>query len=311
MYTNIDREILFRFFNRTATNEEENKIREWVEEADENYRLLLEERKFFDAVLLHGDVSYKKQYSRIPLRKIALRVAGIAAVVALTIALTTLNLEQGLREAPLNKITVPQGQRVNLTLSDGTNVWLNTKTRMEYPQSFKGADKRIVRVNGEAYFEVSKNANRPFIVETSKGKVEVLGTKFYVNAYEHTDDFEISLIEGSVKVLTANDNMILSPNHKAVLQNKKLHCRNIEDTDAFRWRDGLFCFKDLPFDEVLKLFETYYDVSFVKENEKIPNIRMNGKFRLVDGVDYALRVLQKEVRFSFSRDHESNVIYLK
>ncbi|AVM53155.1 FecR family protein [Bacteroides zoogleoformans] len=312
MYKNIDQEILFRFFNCSATNEEEKKIRQWLEKSEENRCRLMEERKLFDAVLLNGDVSpADSRPRRIVLRKIALRIVGVAAAVVITFFLTTLYVEQSIQGARQNQIVVPQGQRVNLTLSDGTTVWLNAKTEMKYPQSFKGADKRVVQVNGEAYFEVTKNAGKPFVVETSKGRVEVLGTKFYVSAYDHADKFEIALMEGSVRVLTAHGNLVLSPNQRAILSNNLLFCKSIEDIDVFRWRDGLFCFKDLPLEKVLKLFETYYDVSFVVENKKIPDTRLNGKFRLIDGVDYALRVLQKEIKFSFSRDRESNVIYLK
>ena len=99
---------------------------------------------------------------------------------------------------------------------------------------------------------------------------------------------------------TAYEDMTLYPKDKAVLENGLLTRKQIDDMDTYRWRDGLYCFKNLSFDDVLKQFEIYYDIRFV-----------NGKFRLIDGVDYALRVLQREVGFSFRRDDEANVIYLK
>lgn len=149
------------------------------------------------------------------------------------------------------------------------------------------------------------------IVKTTKGDVEVLGTKFYISAYATTDVFETSLIEGKVKVHTAYEDMTLYPKDKAVLENGLLTRKQIDDMDTYRWRDGLYCFKNLSFDDVLKQFEIYYDIRFVKENPQIANPKLNGKFRLIDGVDYALRVLQREVGFSFRRDDEANVIYLK
>lgn len=145
-------------------------------------------------------------------------LSGIAAIVILTIITTTYFLQQSFRDEVMNTVTVPQGQRVHLTLSDGTKVWLNAKTKMEYPQSFKVSDQRIVKVDGEAYFEVSKNKEKPFIVKTTKGDVEVLGTKFYISAYATTDVFETSLIEGKVKVHTAYEDMTLYPKDKAVLE---------------------------------------------------------------------------------------------
>ena len=114
-----------------------------------------------------------------------------------------------------------------------------------------------------------------------------------------------------VKVHTAYEDMTLYPKDKAVLENGLLTRKQIDDMDTYRWRDGLYCFKNLSFDDVLKQFEIYYDIRFVKENPQIANPKLNGKFRLIDGVDYALRVLQREVGFSFRRDDEANVIYLK
>lgn len=310
---NLNRELLYRFFNKETTLEEEKKIRLWIEESDENRQEFFRERKLFDAILLHGDLAYKKVRTRfyIPWRRIAAALSGVAAIVLLTIYVITYFLQQSFRDETMNTVIVPQGQRVSLTLADGTKVWLNAKTKMEYPQSFKAFDERIVKVDGEAYFEVSKNKNRPFIVKTSKGDVEVLGTKFYVSAYATTDIFETSLIEGRVKVHTAYEDMTLYPRDKAVLQNGILTRKHIDDMDIYRWRDGLYCFKNLSFEDVLKQFEIYYDVRFVKENPQMANPKLNGKFRLIDGVDYALRVLQREVGFSFRRDEETSVIYLK
>ena len=310
---NLNRELLYRFFNKETTLEEEKKIRLWIEESDENRQEFFRERKLFDAILLHGDLAYKKVRTRfyIPWRRIAAALSGVAAIVLLTIYVTTYFLQQSFRDETMNTVIVPQGQRVSLTLADGTKVWLNAKTKMEYPQSFKAFDERIVKVDGEAYFEVSKNKNRPFIVKTSKGDIEVLGTKFYVSAYATTNIFETSLIEGRVKVHTAYEDMTLYPRDKAVLQNGILTRKHIDDMDIYRWRDGLYCFKNLSFEDVLKQFEIYYDVRFVKENPQMANPKLNGKFRLIDGVDYALRVLQREVGFSFRRDEETSVIYLK
>ena len=207
-------------------------------------------------------------------------------------------------------VEVPRGGEYTLVLSDGTIVNLNSESELKYPVLFTG-DTRTVRVSGEAYFEVSKNKEKPFIVKTTKGDVEVLGTKFYISAYATTDVFETSLIEGKVKVHTAYEDMTLYPKDKAVLENGLLTRKQIDDMDTYRWRDGLYCFKNLSFDDVLKQFEIYYDIRFVKENPQIANPKLNGKFRLIDGVDYALRVLQREVGFSFRRDDEANVIYLK
>ncbi|TYK41485.1 DUF4974 domain-containing protein [Bacteroides pyogenes] len=311
----LDKELLYRFFSQRTTPDEEMKIRLWLEESDEHRREFFRERKLFDALILRGDAgSVLKNHvrRRFLWRRIAVAASGIAAVFILAVTTAYYLLEQSMKEEVMNTVAVPQGQRVSLTLADGTHVWLNAMTRMEYPQSFRASDKRMVRIDGEAYFEVSRNPKKPFVVCTDKGNVEVLGTKFYVDAYNRTNRFETSLVEGSVKVSTPTSELMLHPNDKAVmLADGSLIREKITDMDVYRWKDGLYCFKDLPFSEVLKQFEVYYDVRFAFSKRMKHNPVISGKFRLVDGVDYALRVLQRDIPFSFRRSEESNIIYIE
>lgn len=307
----IDRELLYRFFKQKATLEEEKKIRAWMEEDEAHYSEYLRERKLFDAILLQGESLCGRlaESNRRWWRKALLVASGVAAVVLLTIGTTRFLLERSYRDEAMNTVTVPSGQHVGLTLSDGTKVWLNSKTRMSYPPLFRVCDKRMVEIDGEAYFEVSKS-RKPFVVNTPKGRVEVLGTKFYVKDYRQAEVFETSLVEGSVKVEASSESLTLHPRDKAVWSNGVLKRERMEDMEMYLWRDGIYCFKDLTLDEVLKQLEIYYDVRLVR-NVPQNDAKLSGKFRLIDGVEYALRVLQKKVRFSFRRDEEQNVIYLE
>lgn len=307
----IDRELLYRFFKQKATLEEEKKIRAWMEEDEAHYSEYLRERKLFDAILLQGESLRGRlaESNRRWWRKALLMASGVAAVVLLTIGTTRFLLERSYRDEAMNTVTVPSGQHVGLTLSDGTKVWLNSKTRMSYPPLFRVCDKRVVEIDGEAYFEVSKS-RKPFVVNTPKGRVEVLGTKFYVKDYRQAEVFETSLVEGSVKVEASSESLTLHPRDKAVWSNGVLKRERMEDMEMYLWRDGIYCFKDLTLDEVLKQLEIYYDVRLVR-NVPQNDAKLSGKFRLIDGVEYALRVLQKKVRFSFRRDEEQNVIYLE
>ncbi|WP_373827751.1 FecR family protein [Bacteroides heparinolyticus] len=307
----IDRELLYRFFKQKATLEEEKKIRAWMEEDEAHYSEYLRERKLFDAILLQGESLRGRlaESNRRWWRKALLVASGVAAVVLLTIGTTRFLLERSYRDEAMNTVTVPSGQHVGLTLSDGTKVWLNSKTRMSYPPLFRVCDKRVVEIDGEAYFEVSKS-RKPFVVNTPKGRVEVLGTKFYVKDYRQAEVFETSLVEGSVKVEASSESLTLHPRDKAVWSNGVLKRERMEDMEMYLWRDGIYCFKDLTLDEVLKQLEIYYDVRLVR-NVPQNDAKLSGKFRLIDGVEYALRVLQKKVRFSFRRDEEQNVIYLE
>lgn len=312
---NIDKEVLFRFFNQEATVEEQQKIKSWVEESDEHQREFFKERKLYNDIILNADINSagenNKYHYSITWRKIAIAVSTVAALVVIAISSAVYFTKQTLRDEPMNVITVPQGQRTNLVLSDGTKVSLNANSRFEYPPSFKIHDTRNVKIDGEAYFEVSKDKSHPFIVETPYGKVQVLGTKFYVDSYSKSNKFETSLIEGVVKVTTPTEEAILHPNEKVELKSGRLVLEPIENNDTYRWREGLYCFRDVVLGSVFEQFEKYYDVKFVVKNKKLLSTHISGKFRLIDGLDFAMKVLQEGVNFKYYRDEESNIIYIK
>ena len=213
----------------------------------------------------------------------------------------------------LQTITVPAGQRINITLADGTNVWLNARTTIQYPITFNEKE-RLVKLDGEAYFDVTKDKSKPFIVQTDNYNVEVLGTKFDVNAYSETGEFETTLMSGSVKVASASDStqkITLKPNNKDYLQDGKLHVTAVDDYNPYRWKEGLICFKTETFTSIMKDFEKYYGLTIQVKNKNVFKYVYTGKFRQTDGIDYALRVLQKDIKFTYQRDDENQIIYIE
>lgn len=213
----------------------------------------------------------------------------------------------------LQTIAVPAGQRINITLPDGTNVWLNARTTIQYPVNFN-SNERIVKLNGEAYFDVAKDKTKPFIVQTDKYNVEVLGTKFDVESYSETGQFETALMEGSVRISSlkdAHESLMLKPNTKAYLHMGKLRVLPVDDLNPYRWREGLICFKNESFASIMKEFEKYYGINIYITNRQVQKYLYTGKFRQTDGVDYALRVLQKDIGFTYERDDDKHIIYIK
>ena len=213
----------------------------------------------------------------------------------------------------MQTITVPAGQRVNLDLPDGSNVWLNAGTKMQYPVSFM-TGKREVILDGEAYFEVVHNEKSPFVVHTSTLDVEVLGTKFNVEAYSARKIFETSLMEGKVKVKLPHDDknsVVLVPNQKTTLIDGRLVVSKIDDYNVYRWKEGLYCFRNKPFADIIKDLEKYYDLSIQMDKKEIAKVALTGKFRISDGLDYALRVLQNDVAFTYQRNRDNDVIHIK
>ena len=239
----------------------------------------------------------------------------IAGIVLLTLGGTFLyqQYKDSKELLAMQTISVPAGQRVNITLPDGTNVWLNARTTIQYPLAFN-QKKRQVKLDGQAYFDVTKNPEKPFVVQTEKFDVEVLGTKFDVEAYADKEDFETTLMEGRVKLVSTTDlaqTVTLKPDNKACLVNGQLRIVSVDDYNVYRWKEGLICFKNESFDAIMKDFEKYYGVSIEIDNQKVLKYFYTGKFRQTDGIDYALRVLQKDIRFTYTRDDENRIIYIK
>jgi ferric-dicitrate binding protein FerR (iron transport regulator) len=313
----MDKNILYRFFDGTASYHEEMLVREWVEASAENRHILLKERRLFDMMMLNVGENTDKPITvrRTRVAVFLKEVAKIAAIIAVTITVCYgyFRHRKGDEPPAMQTIFVPSGQRVNITLPDGTNVWLNARSSLTYPISFNCND-RIMTLDGEAYFEVAKDEKRPFVVQTMQGIIEVLGTHFNVNAYVSDGAFETTLMSGSLKVrLKGNDtsDVWLVPDEKAVLKEGKLQVEHVDDYTRYRWREGLICFSNASFVDIMSDFEKYYGISIRVKNTKVMKYSYTGKFRYTDGIDYALWVLQKNIRFSCRRDDENQIMYIE
>lgn len=304
----IDKEILHRFFQGVADAEEKKKVRQYLEASQENWNEYLRERKLFDAVQVNRGWSHSVLQKRpMLLRRMVKEALKLAAVFAIALGIAYLWKQDASADESITSINTLYGQMANVTLPDGTKVWLNSNTHIEFPSVFS-EDKREIKIDGEAYFEVVHDAKRAFIVHTPrKESVRVLGTKFYVEAYSNSEEFETALMEGCVEVNNKSNSLIIAPLERVVLKDGKMVVEQITDMDIYRWREGLICFKNKPFMEIIKELEKYYDVKMTISGKEIRNPQLTVKFRLSDGIEHALRVLQRESNFSYSRDEGKNI----
>lgn len=321
----MDYKLLNKYFEGLASQEEEKAIREWLESSPENEKNMLRERRIFDTILMSknirishnegvGEVEAK---NAVPKKRNYLLEFAKVAVILLVAVLGSwyyfIHLSNGDDPLVTQTINVPAGQRINLVLPDGTDVWLNAKTTIQYPVSFNKKE-RLVSIDGQAFFNVAKNEKAPFIVKTANATVKALGTQFDVMAYSDSEEFETMLIEGSVEVKMINNGsqpIILKPNSKSVLKGGKLDKVYVDDLSCYEWKNGLISFKNEPFADIMSTFEKTYDLKIVTEKKEISGLLYTGKFRIIDGVEYALRVLQKDIGFKFERDVEHHIIYIK
>ena len=162
-----------------------------------------------------------------------------------------------------NTIIVPYGERSQISLYDGTRVWLNSGTKLRYPVVFD-LNTREVFIEGEAYFDVAKDTKHPFVVSAGQLKVLVLGTRFNICAYPEDNEFSVTLDEGSVNAVnTTNGKAIkLNPGMQVVLnrETNRLKNQNVQTELYTSWKENLLKFEDAPFDEVIKKMERWYDV---------------------------------------------------
>ena len=138
-----------------------------------------------------------------------------------------------------------------------------------------------------------------------------MGTTFNVYAYENANYFKTSLINGSVEVLSDHYKINLKPGEVATGTSGSLKKGTISNLDEFRWKDGLLCFDDEPLGTLMEKFSIYYDIHSEVADPGLLSYRCTGKFRHNDGIEYALKVIQKDLNFTFTRNDESNTITLK
>lgn len=315
----MDKEILYKFFDRQASPEEKEAIKQWLKESPANQEELIRERQFFGAMIMNSPALEDQNRKSIKPRgrKILWEVMKIAAVVLLTTTTVLFFMKSRTtwdeKEQPWLSVIVPSGQRANIVLPDGTSVWLNARTQLRYPGVFSG-DKREIELNGEAYFEVARDTEKPFLVHTDKCEIEVLGTKFNVDAYADSEDFHAALMEGSVRVTNKSsrvNSLLLQPNCQTTFRDGVLTAEEITDFDYYRWREGLVCFRETGFVQLMHRFEKCYGVRIEIKNPALLEYAFTGKFRISDGIDNALRVLQKDAPYSFKKDEEENIIYIE
>lgn len=212
----------------------------------------------------------------------------------------------------MQTIHVPAGQRAEVTLADGTHVWLNSRSTLRFPEQFS-ANARNVELDGEGYFSVQHNEESPFIVQTPKYAIQVLGTEFNVKAYRNTSLFETALLKGSVKISSPNlkNGLQLKPNEIVSIENKLLKKSTINNNDYFKWKEGLFCFEDESIQNLIKKLELYYDTTIEIQRPSLLEHHYSGKFRIQDGIEHVLRVLQLKHKFTYQKDDDKNLIIIK
>lgn len=279
-------------------------------------------------------VFHLKKYSKVFLR--------IAASILLPIAIGigsyyTLNTLEDTADITLNKITAPNGSKTQVLLSDGTSIWLNSGSTLEYPQAF-AKKSREVKLIGEGYFDVAKNPDKPFIVKTSDLSIKVLGTIFNVKSYPDEGTIETTLLEGSVAISKKEDNprtknvVFLKPNERATFIKKdgkiiqsdllskipdEAHSTDISkprkeqmilskftDSEQYTsWKDEKLTFRNENFEKLCIMLERWYNVKININSEELKSYHYTGTLQNENIVD-AIEAFKLTVPFRYEIHHD-------
>lgn len=194
------------------------------------------------------------------------------------------------QEVIYNKIETPFGGKYQINLPDGSKVWLNSASTLRFPALFSG-NTREVELNGEAYFDVAKNPNKPFKVITKDQIVEVLGTQFNINSYSDEETFKTTLIEGSVKIIYKDKVVLLSPGQQFQPSMKSSKVIEADTEEVTAWKNGYFLFKDEDIQSIMRKVSRWYNVE-VNYSGNIPDVGFGGNISRSKDINEVLNVLQ-------------------
>ncbi|MEW2921147.1 FecR domain-containing protein [Muricauda sp. ANG21] len=223
--------------------------------------------------------------------------------------------KENVTELVYNTLYVPNGRRFDIVLSDNSHVYLNAGSSLRYPVNFIPGKKRQVYLEGEAFFDVSKDKNHPFVVTSGNMDVEVLGTKFNVNAYPEETNINTVLVEGSVRLNTneieenRDASVLLEPGHMAQWDQKTKSAQTEEvDTELYTgWMQGKLVLKGMRFKDILKKLERHYGVSIQNKNKKLENRVFTATFD-VETIEEVLNTFVAETNFDYLIEKEQITI---
>ncbi|MFD2939400.1 FecR family protein [Flavobacterium notoginsengisoli] len=213
-----------------------------------------------------------------------------------------------------NTLKIPYGKTFKLKLSDGTLVSLNSGTTLRYPEQFGINGNRNVYLAGEAFFEVAKDKQHPFIVHSDQVEIEVLGTRFNVSAYPEDKTVSSVLVEGSIKMSEKENplnTVLLKPSQMAIWQNqsKKITTKSVDTSFYEAWTQGELAFNNTPFSTITKIIERTYDVEIINENAVLAKQNFTGSIKISESsVENILDLLKRDTPFNYSIEQKTITI---
>lgn len=200
-----------------------------------------------------------------------------------------------------NSVLTPRGGEYKLVLSDGTKVWLNAASGIRFPTKFNGAERRVY-IEGEAYLEVQKDADHPFVVSTPKTDITVLGTSFDVKTYADEPYDRTSLVDGRVRISTKTASAVLEPGMQSmVTAGGRIQTGDADLEEALAWKNGQFVFQHESLESICRKLSRWYNVDFVFKNTSSKNLHFTGRLDKDDHITGLLKALEATCHVRFDQ----------
>lgn len=314
--------IIAKYLSGEASETEKEELFGWMDELPANKRLFEENKRiwekshsYFSASEVISDREKIKDQIIQQLSKPAKRVDlsvwvyRVAAILALPIMLGIgwyLGSGRNTAETVMCEVTAPKGQISKCVLADGTQVWLNAGSTIKYEPTLSGKI-REVSLDGEAYFKVSKNKHKPFLVNTKYAQIKVLGTVFNLKAYSSDNKVETTLEEGSVEFSLNGSSakpVELKPGEQVIFNSSenKLTMGKVETYLHTAWKDGKYVFKDADLKTIIAELERLYDVRIHLQNDSLMNLHFRGMFEYEQNIFSALETLEQTTNMKYRMD---------
>jgi transmembrane sensor len=310
--------LIQKYLQKETTEAEDQQLHQWIHESPENEKRFFGEKDIWDTYGFHSNQKVYETDLELELLKQNLSLnqplktsyltyfLRIAAMLLLAFGLgwgtrfISFTKDQPVATVTMQEIFVPKGQVNQLFLADGTRIWINSETRILAPSQFASGE-RVVKLSGEAFFEVAKDSLRPFRVEVNGQQIEVLGTSFNVRAYANSSEIETTLETGQIKLKTDNRTTLLKPGEQSIFnkETNKLVVAKVDPLTASAWKSGRYEFQNKELLEVFRLVERWYDVEITADEARFKGMHFSGVIKRNKDAKHFLELLNHTVPIKY------------
>ncbi len=332
-------ELIFKFLNKETSPEENNLLLEWVEASPANAKIFAETKTLWTASQLYDKnekIDLNQEFELLSqtislhepehgrYRVFFRKAVQYAAVILVTFSFSYLLLKRsveintGKNTLAYNEVLTAKGQKTQIALIDGTKVWMNAESKLKYGSDYNHSD-RIVYLEGEAFFEVAKNKEKPFIVKSQNISVKALGTSFNIKSYPKESSFETSLMTGSVSIENLNmkdseaRSSLLVPNQRYIFSQNTTPVIDFVESKSLQayaaWKDNVLVIQSESLDDIARKLERWFDVKVhVLDKSASKNI-YSGAFKNKESIRQVLEVMKQTTAIQFTINQNDVYIY--